>query len=76
MTERGEYTIRKTTKLELGLVGALILNGIGIGIFVGQVRSLTAKVDDMTLEMRANRAQAPEVAVLKYRVEQLEKARR
>jgi hypothetical protein len=71
-----DFTIRRSTKLELGLVVALVLNGIGIGIFVGQVRGLTSSLQDVSTEMRSFREQAPKIAVMQYRIEQLEQSNR
>ena len=72
MTTERDVTVRRTTKLELGLVFGLIINGVGIGIFIGEVRGLARDVSEMTTELRSFRAQAPTQAVLLYRVEQLE----
>ena len=71
--EAHDHTIRRTTKLELGLAIGLIVNAVGIGIFIGTVAALKDDVGDVIAEVRAIREQAPDLAVLKYRVDQLEK---
>lgn len=75
-----DFTIRRTTKLELGLAVGLLVNAIGIAVFattiVGRVSAVTDSVKEAIVEIRAMRAQAPDLAVLKYRVEQLEQKTR
>lgn len=69
--------VRRTTKLELGLAVGLAINFGGVVAFattmVAKVDQVTEAVDDAVVEIKTLRSQAPEMAVLRYRVEQLEK---
>lgn len=72
-----EITIRRTTKLELGLVAALIIN---VGAIVGFAFSMVSKVDTVISNMNQLRDDVKtlsngiaDMSVLRYRVEQLER---
>ena len=72
-----EFTVRRSTKLELGLAIGLLINFGGVVAFattmVNKVDQVTKSVDEAVVEIKTLRSQAPELAVLRYRVEQLEK---
>ena len=75
-----DFVVRRTTKIEFGLAVGLVAATVTIVSFVSSVRGqVEASIDAITelkTEFQVFRAQATDMAVLKYRVEQLEKGRR
>ena len=70
--------LRRTTKLELGLALGLAMNLVAVVWFAAtmaaKVDALSVTVGEAVADLRSIRGQSAEAAVLRYRVEQLERA--
>jgi hypothetical protein len=74
--ERFGQTLRRTTKLELGLAGGMamvLVAVVAFGITLREtVDDMKSDLEDALIDLRVIKQQAPDLAVLRYRVEQLE----
>jgi hypothetical protein len=73
----GGHTLRRTTKLELGLAGGMamvLVAVVAFGITLREtVDDMKSDLADALIDLRVIKQQAPDLAVLRYRVEQLER---